>query len=119
MSFGRLRDPDRPPVEPFLNLLPGLPKGLGALENAGIGHETQKTQKARPGEAQRFETLEFFIEPAAGSGMLFECGNMGIDKEVCVDDPHLKFSPSAMARTSARSSILPIRHRPKDTDRVW
>ena len=60
----------------------------------------------------------FLVEPIARHGVLLEYGDVGVEEEIGVDNPHRKSSPSAMAMTSAASSMLPIRQRPKSTDRM-
>ena len=118
MPVSGIRNPGRPAIEPFPHLPPGVFKGLGPLEDAGIGYNTEKTQQTRPGKAEWFESMKFFIEPGTGFRVLFECGNVSVEEEIGIDDSHRKSSPSAMARTSDMSSMLPMRQRPRSTDRV-
>jgi hypothetical protein len=118
MPRGGMRNPGRPAIEPFLHLPPGVFEGLGTLENAGIGYNTDKAQQTRPGKAEWFESLKFFFFLVARDGVLLDCNNVGVEEVIGIDNAHRKSSPSAIARTSATSSMLPMRQRPRSTARV-
>jgi hypothetical protein len=47
--------------------------------------------------------------------MLREGADVGVNKEICVDEDHLKASLSAMVSTSAMLSALPMRQCPRAT----
>src|SRR6516162_3822782 len=51
--------------------------------------------------------------------MLWQRRDVGIHKQVSVDENHLKDSPSLAARASETSSRFPIRHRPRSAVSVW
>src|SRR6516162_8915686 len=51
--------------------------------------------------------------------MLRERRDVGINKQISVDENHLKDSPSLAARASETSSRFPIRHRPRSTVSEW
>src|SRR6516165_9374024 len=51
--------------------------------------------------------------------MLRQRRDVGINKQISVDENHLKDSPSPAARASEMSSKFPIRQRPRSTVSVW
>jgi hypothetical protein len=61
---------------------------------------------------------EPLIQPAARALVLRQRRDMGVDEQVCVDERYRNCSPSVTGRTSATSSMLATRHRPRETEGV-
>src|SRR6056297_719045 len=110
-----LRDPGGFTSEPLFDLLPGGAHGLGASEDTRIGHEPKEGQQTGPRQADPCAAVEPVVEPLSGHVMSFEVDDMGVDEDVRVDEDQRSESPSATARTSAMSSMWPIRHPPSET----
>src|SRR5215472_3537502 len=118
MMLGRLGDPSRITSEPRHHLPPGVGDWLRVLEYAWICYDTKECEQTRPWQSDTRNIVELLIEPIAGSLVLGERIDMGIDQEVGIDKDQAKSSPSVIARTSAILSMLVIRARPRSTDRV-
>ncbi len=118
MTVGRQRDPGGWAIEPLFHLPPGIYYRPGMLENARIGDQTDKPEQTRPGQPDRCGSIQPIVEPGSRRRMLSHRGGMGIDEQVSIHEDHKWDSPSAIASTSATSSMLPTRQRPRETSGV-
>ena len=118
MAIRGFRDPHGIAAKPREYLPPCVGYGRGPLEHTWIGGHAQESQQARPRQADRRRAIQPFIEPRAGTLVLGEDADVRVDQQIGVDQNYLKRSPSATAITSVTLSMLPTRHRPKDSVRV-
>src|SRR6516162_8666637 len=88
------------------------------FEHAWIRDQTQEREHAGPWQTDGSGSVQLLIEPVAREIVLSERTHMRVDKDVGIDQYHLKPSPSAMARASPILSMLAIRTRPSATARV-
>src|ERR1700730_2396001 len=118
VTFARLRCPGSGRGEPGSHLRARDLRARRSLHHAWIGNDAQKGEKARPWQSDPRRIVEAAVKPPASGGMLGTIGVERVDQDVGVDQNHLKASCSAIARTSAILSRLPIRDPPRDTGLV-
>ncbi len=106
-------------LQPLLDLPPGVIAGHGAVEDPGIRDQAHERHQARPGQADRRDSVEPLVEPASCRFVLSEVLHSGVDEEVGVNEDQRKSSPSPTARASPTSSSVPTRHRPREEVGVW
>ncbi len=118
VSFRRLWNPGGRAIQPFFDLFPGLTYGFRPFEYPWICHYPQKSDQARPRQANRCGCIQAIVQPPFCSVMLWKVNHVGVYKEVCINQNHLNLLPSATARTSEMSSRLDNWQRPRFTERV-
>ena len=115
VAFRRQGNPDRLGGEPRLHLPPCRGYRSGAREDARVADDPHEREQAGPRQAYRRGGVDPFVEPLVRPRVLRERGHVRVDQQIGVDEDHRNSSPSATASTSATSSRLPARHRPRST----
>ena len=113
VALGGQWNPGRLPGQPCLYLLPGCQYGCRTVEDLRIADDSDECQKARPRQAHGRSTTDAVIQPCSRHVVLLERTDMGVHQRACVDEDHRNCSRSPAASTSATSSRLPTRHRPR------
>lgn len=119
VTLGRDRHPDRRAVKPLLHLAPCGSDGFRLAKDPWIRDQAYKAQEGLPWQSNSRDTSKLLIQPTPRGRVLWHGGNPSINQKIGVDENHWKFSPSAMARTSATSSRFPTRQVPRSTESVW
>ena len=92
--------------------------GSGCSNTRGFVTRRQNESTLGPWQTDGSGSVQLLIEPLGRDIMLSERAHMRIDKDIGIDQYHLKPSPSAMASASPILSTLAILTRPSATARV-
>lgn len=85
---GRLRNPHSGLRQPFCNLSPGLLDAQWLSEESRVGRKTQKCERGLPWNPHFARSAQFGLEPDSRFQMLREVGELGVEKEIRVDQNH-------------------------------